>query len=146
MEILVVLILLGLLAALVFPSFTKGLDGMEMRTATRDLITRMKQARTQAISSQAVQRILIGTDEEGKPFYALADEYGEISKSFSLPEKLSILTEDGELPLQISFYPNGRSSGGDFMLQLDENRHMRVSVDPVTGFGRVPKDEEADQR
>lgn len=146
MEILVVVVLLGLVAALVFPSFTRGIDGMEMRTATRDLITRMKQARTHAISSQSVQRILIGADEEGKPFYALADEYGEITKSFALPEKLSILTEDGELPLQISFYPNGRSSGGDFVLQLDENRHMKVSVDPVTGFGRIPKDEEADRR
>ena len=146
MEIIVVLVLLGFVAALVFPSFTRGMEGMKMRAATRDLITRMKQARTQAISSQSVQRILIGADEEGKPFYALADEYGEVSKSFPLPEKLSILTEDGELPLQISFYPNGRSSGGDFMLKLDENRQLSVTVDPVTGFGRLLKAEELDQR
>lgn len=143
LEIVVVLLLLGLAAYLIAPSFTTGLRGLEARTAARDLLNRLKQARTRAISTQTVSRMLLGHDERGQAFYALANEYEEVLKTFPLPEGTRFVTEDQELPLVISFYPSGRSSGGLFALERDERRRFVIEVDSVTGLGRlVPEDEE----
>ncbi|HSR52700.1 MAG TPA: prepilin-type N-terminal cleavage/methylation domain-containing protein [Acidobacteriota bacterium] len=143
MEIIVVLVLLAAVALLVAPAFTRGLESLELRTATRDMITRMKQFRTKAIAVQEVQRVFIGRDDNDKPYYAWANEYEEIQNTYELPEDTEIVLEDGmELPLHISFYPNGRSSGAFFALRTGRNRLYMISVDPVTGFGRVVKPDE----
>lgn len=142
-EIIVVLVLLAAAALLVAPSFTRGLASLELRTATRDMITRMKQFRTKAIALQEVQRVFIGRDDNDMPFYAWANEYEEVQNTYPLPEETEIILEDGlELPLRISFYPNGRSSGAFFALRTGPNRQYMISVDPVTGFGRVVKPDE----
>jgi prepilin-type N-terminal cleavage/methylation domain-containing protein len=139
LELIIVLILLGLAAAVVIPSFTGGLRGLRLETAGRDLITRMKQARTDALSQQAVFRVVLKTDPAGDDQYVFVDEYGRTLRSYNLPEDVVVKTPEKELPLTISFYPSGKSSGGKFSLQYEGGRVLRISVDPVTGFGRVLK-------
>jgi prepilin-type N-terminal cleavage/methylation domain-containing protein len=142
-ELLIVLILVSLTAGLVLPSFSRGLSGLELETSGRDLITRMKQARSRAIAKQEVSRIILVPSEESPDYYVLADEFEQELNRFLLPERVSIeLPEDQfEEPfVRISFYPNGRSSGGSFYL-LNETREIAVWVDPITGFARVLKEE-----
>jgi type II secretion system protein H len=140
LEVVVVLVLLGLAAALVIPSFTAGLRGLELETAGRDLITRMKQARTDALNQQTVFRVVLSDDSVEAARYALVDEYGRPLKAYELPADVSVEVQEGELPLTISFYPNGRSSGGWFDLRSEGGRKLKIVVDPVTGFGSVEKE------
>jgi type II secretion system protein H len=140
LEIIIVLVLLGLAAAVVIPSFIGGLRGLQLETAGRDLVTRMKQARTDALNQQSVIRVILKNNPQEDAQYAFVDEYGRALRTYNLPTGVEVKTAEGELPLKISFYPSGRSSGGKFSLQNEGGRVLRIFVDPVTGFGRVLKD------
>ncbi len=143
LELIVVLILVGLAAGVVMPSFSRGLRGLEMETAGRDLMTRMRHARSQAIAKQKVFRIILQKDEEETvpDYYVFADEFEQQIRKFVLPEGVSVETEEQEFPVRINFYANGRSSGGLFTLKRETGRQMKISVDPITGFPRVLKEE-----
>ncbi|MEE8349944.1 MAG: prepilin-type N-terminal cleavage/methylation domain-containing protein [Acidobacteriota bacterium] len=142
-ELLIVLVLVALAAGVVMPSFSRGLRGLELETSGRDLVTRMKQARSRAIALQEVSRIILVPSEESPDFYVLTNDFEQELKRFLLPKGVSIqLPEEQfeETEVRVSFYPNGRSSGGGFYLQ-NETREIAIWVDPITGFARVLKEE-----
>jgi hypothetical protein len=139
--LIVVLILLGAAAAVVVPSFTGGILGLQLETSSRDLITRLRQARVDAVAQQAVFRVILGGKDSEDSKYTLVDEYGRELSSYDLPKGLALIAEE-PLPLTISFYPNGRSSGGNFGIKREGGRELKIRVDPITGFGKVLKDEE----
>ncbi len=137
-ELLVVLILLGAAAAVVLPSFSGAFGGIQLETAARDLVTRMKQARGAAVSKQRVRRIfLLSPEDPNEPFaYVLTDEYEQPIGRYLLPQGISYLEEMSE-PVGFSFYPNGRSSGGRLGLKNAAGRKVFIEVNPITGFGKV---------
>ncbi len=145
LEVFIVLLVMALVAVLVAPSFTRGFKGLQLETSGRDLVTIMKQARSQAIAKQQVFRVILGKNDQTAT-YILANDFGEKIKEYPLPKDISFHLEDGEeLPVTVSFYPNGRSSGGQITLVGGQGKLMPITVDPVTGFGRVvsaPKDGE----
>ena len=141
-ELLIVLILVALAAGVVMPSFSRGLRGLELETAGRDLITRMKQVRSGAIARQEVSRIILVSSQDGPDYYVLANEFEQEQNRFLLPDRVSIQVQEEQFegPLaRINFYPNGRSSGGSFYLQ-NETREIEIWVEPITGFARVLKE------
>ena len=85
-EILVLLVIMGLAAMLILPSFTSGLQGLELEAACRDLATHMKRARFEAIGRHTVRRIIVTRDDTGAGFYILANEFGEQIGSVDLPD------------------------------------------------------------
>ena len=142
LELIVVLMLLGLAVGVVMPSFSRGLKGLELETAGRDLITRMRHARSQAIAKQKVFRIIL-IQEEGEDVpdsYIFANEFEQEIRKVFLPEGVSILAEEQEFPVRINFYANGRSSGAIFTIQRETGRQMKIRVDPITGFPKVLKE------
>ena len=141
-ELVVVLAILSLAALVVMPLASKGLESLELETTGRDLITRMKQARSQAIARQKAFRVILmkGEQEEEPDFYLLADEFEEAIGQFPLPKGVSLEVQDGEFPVRISFYPNGRSSGQMLAVRNKNGKELRISVDPLTGFARVIKE------
>lgn len=142
-ELIAVLFILGIAAALVLPSFSGGLTGINLETSARDIVTHMRQARSEAVSRQTVHRIIVLPHEDpSEPYeYVLADEYEKALRTYPLPEGISFRIEDPANPPMVSFYPNGRSSGGTLILVAESGREMVVEADPITGFGRVLKDE-----
>ena len=140
-ELILVLLLMSLILSLVMPSLSKGIKSLEMETTSRDLITRMKKARSQAIAKQKVFRVILFKGEEGPDYYVLADEFEREIGKFPLPEGISLETEEDEFPVKINFYPNGRSSGQRVLVQTLRGRSLLVAVDPVTGFAKVLKEE-----
>jgi len=144
LELIVVLVLLALAAGVVMPSFSRGLRGLQLETSGRDLMTRMRHARSQAIAKQKVFRIILRKDEDETvpDYYIFADEFEQQIRKFVLPEGVSVQTEDDvEFPLRINFYANGRSSGATFSLKRETGRQMKIWVDPITGFPKVLKEE-----
>jgi len=137
LEIFIVLLVMSLVAVLVAPSFTRGFKGLQLETSGRDLVTLMKQARSQAIAKQQVFRVILSKNDMTSS-YILANDFGEKIKEYPLPKDISFHLEDEQvLPLTVSFYPNGRSSGGQITLVGGQGKQMPITVDPVTGFGRV---------
>lgn len=139
-ELLVVLILLSAAAAVVIPSFSGGFRGIQLETAARDMVTRMRQARAAAVSKQRVRRIfLLVRRDPSEPFaYVLTDEYEQPIRQYVLPAGISYLEELSE-PVGFSFYPNGQSSGGRLGLKNEAGRRIVIEVSPITGFGKVQR-------
>ena len=144
LELIVILMLVALVSGVVMPSFSRGLRGLEMETAGRDLMTRMRHARSQAIAKQKVFRIILRKDEDETvpDYYVLADEFEQQIRKFVLPEGVSVQTQDDlKFPVRINFYANGRSSGATFSLKRETGREMKIWVDPITGFPKVLKED-----
>ena len=146
-ELMVLLIIMGLAALLVLPSFTSGLRGLELEAACRNLATHMKRARFEAIGRHTVRRIIVSRDDSGAGFYVLANEFGEELGSVDLPEGVLPRTvDDSPLPWRVSFYSNGRSSGGAIGLVNRQEKLLYVSANAVTGLARVSARLEAEGR
>jgi type II secretion system protein H len=141
LELVVVLVIMGLAAAVVIPSFISGWSGLQLETAARDLVTEMKVARTQAISRQKVFRFRLSQDLDSTKSVAaaLANEFGEPIKVFPIDSSIRLVTDQDSLLLEISFYPNGRSSGASFQLRNQAGKTIALEVDAITGFARVSK-------
>jgi general secretion pathway protein H len=139
LELILVLLLLAAAATVVVPSFVQGLARFQLETATRDLATNLRQARTRAVATQRVYRVLLQPAEvSGEPSaYTVTDEYEHPLKTFLLPEPVSFagVGEAGWNPV-ISFYPNGRCSRGTIVLAAG-NRRLSIVLNPITGFGSL---------
>lgn len=137
-EILVLLVIMGLAAMLILPSFTSGLHGLELEAACRDLATHMKRARFEAIGRHTVRRIIVARDDMGLGYYVLANEFGEEIGSVDLPDGIVPQTiDDTPLPWRVNFYSNGRSSGGAIGLVNRQEKRLYVTADAVTGLAKV---------
>lgn len=141
MELILVLVLIGAVSAVVVPSFLQGMVGIQLETATRDFITHLRQARTRAVSTQRVYRVVLQPAQvPGEPStYTLADEYEHPLKTLPLPKAVTFAGagQPGWNPV-LSFYPNGRSSSGRVVMAAG-NRRTTVVLNPITGFGSMER-------
>ena len=137
LELVVVLTLLLFSALVAMPVVSKGLDALTLETAGRDLIVRMRQARSSAIARQEVFRIVLEKRKEGPDFYLLTGDFEEEIQKFFLPAGVALDVENEAFPVKISFYSNGRSSGQLLTLKRNRGKPMRILVDTVTGFAMV---------
>ena len=141
LELMVVLALMALVAAVVVPAFNRGLDGLRLETEARNLVVRFKEARSQAIALQEVRRVTLSTETEMG--YAITDDYGSELKTVKLPEGIQLGLEEGA-EKRVTFYPNGRSSGYSLTLFNSRQRRMIVVVDPISGLARARRPTEDD--
>ena len=141
LELIVVLILMAASAAVILPSFTSGLQGLELETSSRDLVTRMRRARSDAIGTQRVFRIILDQAPQDSAYYVLANDYEEEIERYPFAKGTLIeIPPSQSFPLKLSFYPNGRSSGGKFLIANQQGKRLYVLVNPITGLGRVTRE------
>jgi general secretion pathway protein H len=140
LELIVVLILVAASAAVILPSFTSGLRGLELETSSRDLVTRMRRARADAIGTQKVFRIILDQLPPAPPYYVLTNDYEEEIGRYPFAKGTLVeIPPSKSFPFKVSFYPNGRSSGGEFLLANEQGKKLYVMVNPITGLGRVAR-------
>ena len=140
-ELLVVLALLSLTAAVVLPSFTTGMEGLRLNTEARKMVTKLKQTRSKAIAQQKVFRVVfpLSERESGKETtYAITDDYGIEIEKMALPKGFTLILETDLSPM-VSFYPNGRSSGFRFLIESPRKNRLMVEVDTISGLAKARK-------
>ena len=139
MEMLVVVALVSILLAVVFPAAGSGPATLALRSAAQDLATAAKYAREQAIYRQRF--FLLELDGEARTVSVVDLESGR-TRSFLLPESVrvdQILPErNGEAVASRSwlFFPDGSSDPFQVVLQTRQRR-VQISSDPLTGFPKV---------
>ena len=138
-EMLVVVALVSILLAVVFPAAGSGLATLRLRTAAQDLATAAKYAREQAIYRQRF--FLLELDGEARTVAVVDLESGS-TRSFHLPEAVRV---DSILPEKIGeavgsrswlFSPDGSSDPFQVVLGVRQ-RKIQISSDPLTGFPKV---------
>jgi len=130
LELLVVLAIAGLLLTVVPPMISAVLPGTELKTAARELVLSLRQARLDAISHGTIVDVKFA----GNPArYAIGDSPFEL-----LPDETELRIRhlgDAELlvePHRLRFSPDGSSSGTSLLLSRDKY-HYAVSVGWLMG-------------
>jgi general secretion pathway protein H len=127
-EVVAVLLVLALAAGVVAPSVGRSLDSLRARAGVAGVASFLRAAREQAITKEATYEVVV--DGDG---HALALRVGPVVRATKpLPAALQIQAEGGAPPA-ITFYPQGRSSGGHLRLVAPGPSVYLVTVDPMTG-------------
>ena len=131
LELLVVLMLMGLIAAMSVPFLPGGVSSSELRGAAREVAAGLRYARSGAVASRQETRFLL--DLEQRTFRIDGD-----NRSYALPKavELKLFTAQRDLidakSGAIRFFPDGGSNGGRVTIASGE-RKFEVDVDWLTG-------------
>jgi general secretion pathway protein H len=131
LELLIVLVLMGLIAAMTIPIFGNGVSTTELKSAAREIAAGLRLARSQAIA-QRTESVLV-FDVAARAFNVPPDtRIHTISPKIDM--KLYTAQRDivGDNIGAIRFYPDGGSTGGRVTLASGE-RKFDVDVDWLTG-------------
>jgi len=148
-ELLVVLVLISIISVLVVPRIGSQMTSLNIKTAAKRTAAVLRYARSCAYSEKMVYTALFDSDNGSvevvsKDIYKISpdelDDSGGISnkKIYSLPEGIRLRSadsngnQDGAF-FSISFFANGRSSGGEILLTNGRKRDYSIKVDFITG-------------
>ena len=137
-EMIVVLAIVGLAAAVVVPALDAGLDSREVRRATRQIAATMHHMRTEALATGRMRRMRINPAEN-------AIETDDRNRWAVLTERAIIERIEGgamagDGSVDILFYANGATSGADIVIASRRDRssnRIRLMLDPLVGTVRV---------
>jgi general secretion pathway protein H len=137
-EMMVVLAIIGMAAAVVVPAIDAGLDSREVRRATRQIAATMHHMRTEAIATGRLRRMRISptqnaieTDDHSR-WAVLTDR--------AIIERIEGGSMSGDGTVDILFYANGATSGADVVIASRRDRssnRIRLLLDPLIGTVRV---------
>ena len=135
LEVLVVLVIVAMATTLAAMVYSGGLDGMRLRSSSKEIAAQLRYTRTRAIATGQPQRFTI--DPRGHRWQAAGDRQGKIPQSLGVdfigarevrPRAGEGMTHEG----MILFFPDGASTGG--RVQLSVKRAVwRIDVSWLTG-------------
>ncbi len=130
LEMILVLVIAAVLAAVAVPNMQPAIANMQLRAATQDVASALRHARGQALKRGSEAVFVLNVNRH---FYRVAGR----AKPYALPEsvKLSLFTADflmDEGQGSIVFYPDGSASGGRVTLE-GGGRTRLVDVNWLTG-------------
>jgi len=130
-ELMVVLVLMAILAAIAVPMLGSGVSNSELKSAARKVAAGLRMARDDAVATRLDTRLVL--DLERRTFQIERD-----SHVHALPRGLEVklFTAQNDIISDhvgaIRFYPDGGSTGGRVTLAAGE-RKFEVDVDWLTG-------------
>ena len=130
-ELVVVLAILGLAYSLVPPLFSGAREGVELKSATRQLAAGLRKARNYAVARRTEGVLTL--DVETRDFTVSGD-----TRTYHLPRRLQLKLVTAERDVvndklaSIRFYADGSSNGGRITLGSGE-RSFELDVNWLTG-------------
>jgi Tfp pilus assembly protein FimT len=127
---MLVLVLLGLGAMVVFPSVEKGIKNREARRAALGFAAAARELGNRARSEGIPQRLVV---DKARNSYLVARNH-----EIALPANLTFAGVEGGEILEnglrrFSFFPNGASFGGRVDFAAADGIHYSVRFHPLTG-------------
>jgi prepilin-type N-terminal cleavage/methylation domain-containing protein len=154
-EILVVLVLLSLSAALLAPTFSRFLKSVELKGTVKKVSAILRYCRSEAVHKGSVYRVIFQSEPGGIKVESMETptekekEEGKESKSsaktYTFPEGVRMKEVKVEPPQyasdlpSIEFYPNGGSNGGTILFEAEERSGFRIKVHFLTGAVTIEK-------
>ena len=136
LELVIVLFLAGLVAALVVPSFSGTLESARLRSGASDVRAALNLARTLAVSGSSPRAAAF--DIEGGR-YAVEGE----SRSYVLPDGIRIESvrtgaeEATRGTVRVRFFPDGSAQDAEIVVVSPGGGRLRVTVEPLTGIAEA---------
>lgn len=142
MEMMVVLALIAIAAALVLPSIAHGYGNFELRLAATSVSTAFKQARTHAVYEGRNYIVVFGPEQDRRrDIYVLRDD-GRTVEHVTLSGHLRLLAEQRrgvwiEDLRPIHFFPDGRSEAMQLDIAGANGHHLQLALNPLTARAQV---------
>ena len=130
-EMLVVMTLVGLLAAVVAPSVGSGVETVRLRATGERLAATLRMARTRALRTQHYMQVSV--DPQSRAVELRDLEGGSVS-AWEIPNTIEV---QSKRPLTFLVYPDGGSQVMRVGLRNQRGRQVEVAPDPFTMFPTV---------
>lgn len=131
LELMIVLMIMAIVAALVVPMFGGGVSNTQLRSAARQLASGLRLARSEAVTQRRETFLVV--DVAGRRFKVDRDP-----KEHALPRDIDLKLYTAQKDLvdekvgSIRFYPDGGSNGGRITVGSGERKY-EIDVDWLTG-------------
>ena len=142
MEMMVVLALIAIAAALVVPSIAHGYGSFELRLAATTVSTAFKQARMHAVYEARNYIVLVGPEENHRrDLYVVRDD-GKTIARVALSGHFRLRAEQQpdvwrEQLLPIHFFPDGHSEALQLDIAGENGHHLQLALNPLTARAQV---------
>jgi general secretion pathway protein H len=147
-EMLIVVTLVGMLAAISYPAFSSGLDSVRIGSAADSVAATLNAALTRADRRQDAVEILI--DPERRSITTFANPSIPNGRPFVrelvLPDGVAItavlprlLNQDDRAPRRFLMFPNGVVPGIAVVLGNQRGNRRIIRIDPISGTPRVER-------
>jgi len=139
-ELIVVLVIIGIIAAVAVPRFTGSLDSIRFRKTMNELVYFLREARIKAMSSAEATNVVF--DLRGG--YC----YNEDKRIFIMPREIEVFTDKIEAKDEqtriLTFYPNGTALEDKLGFVCD-NMVAVLHVEPLGAMAYYKINEEMEQ-
>jgi general secretion pathway protein H len=134
LEMLVVLAILGLTAAMAVPLLSRGSEALRLETASGELAAALRVTRSAAIVRNTQTTLVIDVNRRtfGSPVVAQRSFAPNIDAKLTYASGIRSAPSDGGF----QFFPDGSSTGGDVTLSL-RGKQVKLCVDWLTGTVRT---------
>lgn len=144
-ELIVVLVIAGMMTVLVIPRLFNSVGHIELKSAARQTISLLHQARDMAYFQKKKIKVSLDLDAGQISVSEFADKkYVQVRNlAYSLPDGVRIRQFDKndeqvtDGTAEIYFFPNSNSTGGTLRLWNLKQREYAVEVDFITGNARI---------
>ena len=134
LEILLVLAILGLVAALTLPTLRRPPDKLRLEAAARTLMSGLRSSRVEAIARN--DDVVVTMHVDRRILESSTGSTIQIDQEISVEMIFAAAERRRGAAGAIRFFPDGTSSGGDIILTLNKRR-ARISVNWLTGEARL---------
>ncbi len=141
LEMLLVVGIVGLMAGLTFPSFSAGLDGLRLRSASTTVASALniaintadrRQLPVQVSLQPALNRIVLRAAESRK------DQIFEIPQGIRIKRILpALFLDEQQRDRYIIVYPNGAPPQLIVELENPRGSSRQIMLDPISGVAKV---------
>ena len=140
-EMLVVVGIIGLMAGLAFPSFSAGLDGLRLRSASTTVASALNIAITTADRRQLPVQLLIQPVRNQivlRAAESLRDRIFEIPPGIKIRRILpALFLNEEKTDRYLIVYPNGAPPQLVIELENPRGSLRQIKLDPITGVAKV---------
>jgi prepilin-type N-terminal cleavage/methylation domain-containing protein len=139
-EMMVVVSIVALVAAISFPSIASGLDGLRLRGATDSIVSFLNAGMNRAERRQQIVEVTISKAENA---ILLRSSDPGFQRRLDMPEGVTIAKIHPELPINEEsarsyvLYPGGTIPRFGVEIANRKGAHRIVRVDPITGVPQV---------
>ena len=136
LEMLVVVTLVGLLAAVVTPAVGSGIETVKLRSSAERVASTLRLARERAVRTRHYQQVTL--DPLARRF-ELRDLEGDYARQWDSPVAVSAEcgVRNAECPKAFVFPPDGSVPGARLILENARKRKLSVELDPFTSMPAI---------
>jgi general secretion pathway protein H len=129
-EVAVVLLILTLAAGLVLPSIVGATDAVRARLEIASVMAFLRYAREQAITRRETYEVGLGPDARTLLLTTGKRREVKAARQIRPPARIAVQSPG---PRTVIFFPEGRATGGAFLVEASGRRLYQITVDPLSG-------------